>query len=530
LNKLSMSGDVTQRASGLLSATPSGRLPWFGVVLFCALLFWFTVPTVASLHGAWSSYYYSHGYLVLVLSALLVVLEIRRLPLAVFAPSWWGFACLVFFVLVTLLGRASSTQSVVQLAWPLSWIAAIWTLAGWSNARRFALPLGSLYVAIPVWDFFIEPLRRVTIGVVSAWIHAAGLPAFIDGNMIHVPSGAFEVQGGCAGLRYALVALALGVFSGLFHHRRWAPTALLTLCALALAFIGNWLRVFITVVAGHSPEGWLLLFVRDHHTFFGWVLFVVFMLPVFYLNRVLVPRDLAASPLDAAVDGRMPVVLRTKGVAYASCAVFAVAIWLSPRDVEPSGTVAFEAPEIAGWNRTTTWQDIRSPFFEGSSGQVASWYANGAVQVGAYVATYATQDEGHEIRSSVNRPTGRSGVVTARQSVAVATASGVQIPFQELEVSDSDDNRRLVWVGTRVAGNLAINSLVAKALQISGAIRGRHDAQALVITAMCDGNCTETRSSLSRFAAVAAEPLYEQAERSIRARQASDGADDRAEQ
>jgi len=513
-----MNGDVTQRESRLLSLAPVGRLRSLGLVLFGALLLWFTVPTVVSLHSAWSDYYYSHGYLVLVLSAVLVVLELRRAPLAAPVPSWWGFSCLTFLVLVTVVARASSTQSVAQLAWPLSWIAAIWALAGWKNARRFALPLGSLCVAIPVWDIFIEPLRRLTIQVVSAWIHAAALPAFIDGNMIHVPSGTFEVQGGCAGLRYALVALALAVFSGLFHHRRWAPTALLTVCALVLAFVGNWLRVFITVVVGHSPDGAAFLFVRDHHTLFGWVLFVAFMLPMFYLNRVLLSQDLPASSLRSAVDSCTPVVLRSSGVTYASCAVFALAIWLSPLDAQPSGSVAFDAPEIAGWNRTASWEDTRVPVFGGSSAQVASWYANGAVRVGVYAATYATQEPGREIVSFGNRPEGRSSVVLARQPVKVTAASGVAIPFQELEVADSADNRRLVWIGLRVAGNLAPSEFIAKVLQIGGAMRGRRDAQALVLTARCDGDCTEARSWLSRYAAVAAEPLYGQAERSVRAR------------
>jgi hypothetical protein len=70
----------------------------------------------------------------------------------------------------------------------------------------------------------------------------------------------------------------------------------------------------------------------------------------------------------------------------------------------------------------------------------------------------------------------------------------------------------LVWVGVRVAGQPADSALAAKALQIAGAIRGRRDAQAMVLTAVCRDDCSSARSALSRFAAAAANPLYEHAE------------------
>jgi EpsI family protein len=488
------------------------------LVLAGILVVGFTLPSIVSLHEVWKSYYYSHGYLVLLLTAFLVFQELRVAPVSPVVPSWAGLASLGLLVAVTLAARALTMESIAQLAWPLTWVAAIWTLAGSAIARRFAMPLAYLCVAIPIWDVLIDPLRSLTIRVVSAWIHAAGLPASIEGNLIHVPSGTFEVAGGCAGLRYALVALALASFAALSYRRTLKSNALLIGTALALALVGNWVRVFVTVVAGHSPESSALVLVRDHHSLFGWVVFVVFLSPWIYLNQALETHDGGAYKVDGKMDRRATTGLRRSGVAYATCALLALAIWFMRPIARAESAVtaqAFEMPDIAGWTRSATWQDARLPLFDAMA-EAASWYADGRAHVGAYVASYGNQLQGRELVSLDNRPAGRSGVVIGRRTVSVETASGATLAFLELEVADPGDNRRLVWLSFRVAGNPTASNVVAKLLQAAGAVRHRYDAQAVVLTAVCASDCADARSSLERYAATAAEPLFAVAERSVR--------------
>jgi hypothetical protein len=151
--------------------------------------------------------------------------------------------------------------------------------------------------------------------------------------------------------------------------------------------------------------------------------------------------------------------------------------------------------------------------YPGAAGETGSWYADGTDRVGAYVAHYPMQRAQHEALFNQNRPEGQSGAVVARRETALTTETGVTVPFEEIEVADSFGGRRLVWVGLRVAGKPAANPLAAKALQVAGAFRGRHDAQVLVLTAACAaGDCGSARSSLSRYATAALDPLYEQAE------------------
>ena len=54
-----------------------------------------------------------------------------------------------------------------------------------------------------------------------------------------------------------------------------------------------------------------------------------------------------------------------------------------------------------------------------------------------------------------------------------------------------------------VAGEAASSRLDAKLLQIRGLIRGRRDAQAIVLTAACGESCDAARVALSHYAAAA---------------------------
>lgn len=503
------------RPTRLLSSPFSRTLALSSFAALGMLLLWLTAPVFASLHPYWVQYGYSHGYLVLAMTAWLILREIRRAPFYPLSGSWLGFACFSALMLATAGARAASVSIAAQAALPALVASAIWACAGARNARRFVLPLAYAYFAIPVWDVFVRPLQSLTVLVVSQWLRVANVPAFIDGNLIHLASGTFEVQGGCAGLHYAIVAVALASFCGILYHRRRGPVLILLTCAVGLALFTNWLRVFTIVVAGYLTDMQHFLIARDHD-FFGWSLFVVFIAPLFYLDRVLQrshPQS-RAEHVATAVAGS-PVVMSHAAIT-AVCAALALGIWLNhridQRDEAWHGTVALPMPEIDGWSRIAEWRDVRRPYFVGATAEAASWYTDGAVRIGAYVAHYAAQQQGREIVFAHNRAEGRSGDIVERRAIDVAVRSGAELPFQEVEISDQR-GRRVVWIGMRVAGKWAADRLTAKALQLVGAVRGRWDAQAFVMTTDCEADCSNARAHLRRFALIAVEPLQQQAER-----------------
>jgi EpsI family protein len=486
-----------------LKERPVDTLRLLGAVTAGTLLLWLSWPAFAPILVAWEGDY-AHGYLIVPLAAWLMVRELRHGAPAFSLPSWTGFAVLLALVLIVIVARAATLQDVFLLVLPALWLAAIWALFGSTTARRSTLPMICLYLAIPLWNHLMPALQRLTILVVSAWIDLAGLPAFIEGDLIHVPSGTFEVQQGCAGLRYALTAIALALVNGQLARGRWMSTLGLAAFALLLAFLGNWLRVFITVIVGFSSEGLLSTFVRDHHTAFGWSMFVLCMVPFFYVIRRQEGGE-PPSPAREAIEGPPAGGARRIAVTGAVCTVMVLAaafLYRIDRVGETSTAARVSAApvrEVAGWAQAGEWDDARRPFFPGADSETASWYAGGTHMVGVYVAWFPRQRQGYEVVSVDHRP-GGSGAVVARRPSSIVNDAGDSMPVEEIEVSDGESQRRLVWVVLIVAGEAASSRLDAKLLQIRGLIRGRGDAQAVVLTAACGESCDAARAALSRYA------------------------------
>ncbi len=489
-------------------ADPASRTAgrFFGAAAAGALLIWFSWPAFAPILFSWEGDY-AHGYLILPLAAWLIARELRHGAPVLGLPSWAGFAVLLALVLVITVSRAATIQDVLLLALPILWLAAIWALFGLTTARRLAPPMIYLYLAIPLWDHLIPALQRLTVLVVSVWIDVAGLPAFIEGDLIHVPSGTFEVQQGCAGLRYALTALALALFSGLLARRSWRSIVGLTAFALLLAFIGNWLRVFITVAVGMSSDGLLNDFVQDHHTAFGWTMFVLCMLPFFYVNRRLEDGDPATGPAEAvaAAPARNIREIAVTG-AVLTVLLLAVVFLFSIEGIGASSAevraTASPLARVAGWVRVQDWDDESRPYFPGSDSETSGWYSSGADRVGVFTAWFPRQRQGFEVVSNQQRP-GGAGAVLTRQAASIGNDLGDSVPLEEIEIVDGGSQRRLAWVVTIVAGEAASSRLDAKLLQLKGLIRGRRDAEAVVLTAECGESCDAARSVLSRYATAA---------------------------
>lgn len=495
---------TSESVSGAAGVLTPGLPQWLAWVIFGALLLWFSGPTVLSVYPFWEDYNYSHGYLVPFVVGFLVIQECRRAPLGTIAASWTGLLCFLVVALVVLAARASTTMLVEHAALPLLWIAGVWAFAGAETTRRFALPLAYLYVAMPMWHVLNGILLYLTVAVASAAVQMAGIPAFIDGNFIHLPSGTIEVEEGCAGLCFATAGTALGAFAGLVHHRRWQTALLFASIGLALAVIGNWARVFMLVVVGYVSEMQNYLITQDH-VVFGWVVFALFMLPLFYLSRRLEPKALAVTSARHAPS------VQGSWATAAFCCLLAIGIWANHRigGSDPGLRPAVSASAtVPGWVKGDVWQGPTRPLFLGVSSQDAAWYVQGASRVGVYIADYALQGPGQEVVFSGNRPEGEAGTVVT-QAMIPAPVSGTMLTFRELTVSDATGERRLVWVMLRVAGEPAAGEWHAKVLQLKGALRGRRDAQALVLTAVCEPDCDGARKSLSHYASSAASSLFE---------------------
>jgi exosortase A len=491
----------------------AGPLAKVAAATYVGLVGWLLAPTLSDLHRLWTdSYTYSHGYLIVLLAALLALRAERRAPLTRFVPSVVGLALLALTSALLVAGRASQTLVVEQMAVPALLLAAFWAIAGWRNTARFFWPVAYLYFAISFWDVLIAPLQSLTTFVASSWVRSLGVPAFIDGNWIHIPSGTFQIAGGCSGLSFLMVGLALAAYYGLSYYTSWTPRIALLLFATVLSLVANWVRVAAIILIGHATEMQHYL-VRVDHYYFGWLLFAAALVPLYWFARGLERRNAASAeilhlqgmPLITVPPRRLSDSRRRwrhalGALAFAS---LASAAWLGHRVAArpaldpPAQAAAFASPLPSGWRRGGDWNDTRRPVFAGAAAETAAWFERGDDVLGVYVAHYAAQSQGREIVYYANRPQGAHAQVLARTLRSVTITDGSAVQFVESQVEDAAQSNRLVWFAMHVSGRWTSSDLEAKLYQVLGAIAGRRDAEALVLSASCAQSCEAARALLA---------------------------------
>lgn len=480
-------------------------------LLVAACLALLVAPVWPPLNAAWTGRYsvYNYGYLVLAVAVSLAVHECRRAPLGEFRPSLLGLAAFAAATAAMSIARIADIQRAAQLLVFILPLAALWAIAGGSVAKRFVLPAAYCLFALPVWERVNDLLRNVTIAADTLLIRATSLPAYIETNFIHLPSGTIEVSNGCGGFRYFIVACALATYYGAVNYSRWWLRVSVVVVAAAVAILGNWVRVYVIVVAGYLSHMRSFLITVDHSVF-GWVLFFVVFVPLVYGLRRVEHRFRFAVE---AVGGRAGETGRSVFAAWTArhyvtagilSAILLGGAWMNHAAV-PMPNPAASASQlslpgrIGAWAANGAWDDATMPRYAGADRRGGAWYRQDGRRVGLYVAQYDVQLQNKEIIHIGNSPVGTRGKVVRRSTARVALGDGGHREFGELEVVDSGSGRRLVWYGYDIAGHRAASGFWAKYYQVLGALKGRWDARVLVMSEHCGADCGEARQSLSRF-------------------------------
>lgn len=451
-----------------------------GAVAALLLTLFMFGSTLAGLSQLWESADepYSHGYLVVALVLYWVIKELRQSPEIPIAPSLRLSILIVFPLIVWLVGLVTQIQTLEQMAIPAIIIA--WSIAvlGWPLARKIIIPLLFLYLAIPIWDIFITPLRVITVEVVQWWLDLLNLPAYINGFYITIPAGTFLVAGGCAGLNYWLTGTSIGCFYAYMNIRSRSRRILCVLLSIVFALVGNWIRVFSLVLIGHY-SGMNNPVIRDHANF-GWLVFAAVFAICLYLLRYLDDPVQMADEVEPAVEGTESLSRRVLLVAVVVTLVSAVLpVWnmsqqasLQKNIVAPTldpglGFVALAEPDwvplYAGYDIASHWQ-----------GRLDRTPAT------LTLLTYYEQRQGKELiyYSNVLAEEGRVkdlGVLQLDDALGLAYS-----------VLNSGGQSKLVLWSYRVGGWYTSSPLMAKLMQLPQFFTGGGGASLVVLSMPCD--------------------------------------------
>lgn len=297
---------IARKSSGILRL-----LPLLLVAVFVVLFF----STWTDLFERWTRWDegLSHGLLIV---AAFFYFFYRGLPWQTYKDPG-----VLRVSLLTLLAFFSVIQAITwhlnifiieQLAiLPLLFLfyASIYGLkTAWQQRLVFAL----LIFAIPIWDQLNDLLLSISSNVVGWMVKAIGMPALIEGNSIYIPYGHIIIADGCSGIRYFVIALALGYIISLLNHYNIKRMLVTLLVAASIGLFANWIRIFILILVGNETKMQSPL--MADHEYFGWILFGCLCLPAIYFAPVV--RQPQRAPIS--LHSPSPLAIITSTVLLAS--------------------------------------------------------------------------------------------------------------------------------------------------------------------------------------------------------------------
>jgi EpsI family protein len=472
------------------------------LALLVAAVFW---PSSRVLGEQWLDFAnltYTHGWLIVLVCALLVVRVHAQLAAA--PAKFWPTAAVLLAacVLAWLVAYRASIQDLHITLLPAIYWLAIAAAFGWPVARIMIFPVAFFYFAEPSWSQLSAPLQQLTVVATRLLLAITGPPALIAGDFIHIPNGTFEVQEGCSGLHFLIVGLAVAALHGeLREDTLRTRIAQLTLMTI-LALVGNWVRVFVIIQVGYHTNMHSSLL--PNHYWFGWGVFAVALTAFFWMRSHFDPP---LPPLPPAPEATQRVPMRAE---IGRCVLVGLLIIALPlvsfalRALQnPAGRSSEELGAAAApWSarpvaESSSWQ----PLFAGeSSEQRRAFVDPGGAMVETYVVTYREQRQGAKLLARGNSLSGATLQILSESSQSTPRGD-----FRESEVAERMPPHviSLIWSRYHTAGSEFASPLGAQLWYGAVATVARPTASLIAIRAVCRPDCVAARGVLQQFVASA---------------------------
>ena len=445
---------------------------------------------------------YNHCFLILPI--FIYIVWSSRAELAAFAPQpflWGGGVIVVFaglWLTCFLAGIAEGAQfaiiGIVQ--------GVLLTLFGRRVFLRLLFPFCYLWLLVPSGEFMVPTLQLVTAKAAAWLLDMAGIATFQDGIGIEVPSGAYMVAPGCAGLNFVLAGLATAAPFAELIYRGWRRRVAFVAAVLALAVAGNAVRVFLIIAIAHVTNN--VGDIADDHLLFGWAFFSLLLLGAMALGQRF-RQDHAPSPAAPPAAAAVPSASIVTAAAFSAVLVVAapVAAWLAWPDV---ATAAIALPPLSCRSLDA---DAARPGWPAGIAQVDGLEAIDCRRDGRHV---------HFAVAVLDRPV-RQGKLFGvehriaagegwnrweRRATTLQIGGGRSVPVQaDLEIRGG--RRRLVWSLFRVGGLWRTPGLAAMLADVKADISGRRRAVVVVAVTEADEGEPPADSVLRSF--LASQPL-----------------------
>jgi exosortase A len=472
--------NTTSAASAQANASvPRGtRIAYLAAVAGLIAIPLIFIDAAMSMFSTWmNSSTFNHGPLI---PALAIYLAWRRRDHVAAVPTrfeWTGLVAVAGAIGVWLVGRLSETTVIQQFALVFTMQAFIFCVLGRHVFWQLLFPCFYLIFAVPFGAELVPPLQNITAFFVVTLLRLAGVPVFIDGVFIATPAGNYLVAEACAGLRYLISTVALGLVFANLTFSSWQRRTIFMGLSLFVPIIANGIRAFLIVFVAYLSNNEIAAGID--HIIYGWVFFtfVTFLLfGVGYAMREPLDEDDVPRPVGegGAWTGSVAGAGATVVLALAAL-IFAESATARTTPIDS----AVVPPEFAGFWKAPSRPNEWAPVFAGADLQLDQAYERNGVRFGFHVGVYAHERQGATAVTVEHRfePSSawKSG---APKRLETSTPDG-PISVTAVPVS-SAGYYRVIWYWYWVGGEFTGSPYVAKLLRLRSLLTGGNVATAVV--------------------------------------------------
>lgn len=442
---------------------------------------------------------YSHCFLIIPI-ILWLVWE-KRNALAMLAPGLAPQA-LFFIPLFTLgwwLGELAAINEVQQYAVIGIMQALIVALLGVNIVRLIWFPVLYLLFLVPTGEYLIVPMQNFATHFVDVSLNILGIIHYTEGTTFELTNGRFEIAEACAGLRFLIATVTLGVLFSYLMFRKVYKAALFLLACVAVPLIGNGLRCVGIIVLAHFTNN--QYGAGADHIVYGWGFNVAILLILGVIGSRF--RDDTSEKNRLRVNPVTPPV-RLAGVAALAAILLstgpALAWWHDDYFVKPDLAAITQPFHPAGWHEgpaSASWKPEFSGLDAWTSASFTPATGDAAFPVDLFLGYYARPRPGHSMTAHANRLWDNENWTLSDVNLVPGMFAGKRMQFEELIIA-SYAKKRVIWSSYWVDGHFTASLFKVRLLQAGAALQG-HEGQAVIaVSTELDGTVEEARGRLSR--------------------------------
>jgi exosortase A len=396
-------------------------------------------------------------------------------------------------------GQLLAVNEIIQYAIVGLIQTAIIALLGPKVVRQLWFPIFFLLFLVPTGEYLTGPMQRFATQFVDVCLNIFGIPHYTEGTVIELTNGRFEIAEACAGLRFLIATVTLGVLFAYLMYQRIYKIVLFLFASVAIPLVGNGLRCLGIILLAHFTSN--AYGAGADHIIYGWIFNVAILLAVIVVGSMFrdVPGKSLSVPAKAVETSRsdkaMPVVLTA---VLASCLISAGPAWASWGDrqrVQLDRSVLRTTLQSDGWHEDSAGDNWR-PYFPRADIHLQEERNVGVEPINLFIGYYGRPRAGETVTAQPNRPWDEKLWIVSGAGEARARLAGSPIVLNEYTIS-SETGKRLVWATYWADGVITNNPLLVRLLAAKAVLIGQEGQAIIAVSTPLDDSIDVVRARLS---------------------------------